>query len=200
MKRRVPLKAVVHDIRSGISDAELMAKYDLPSRGLRELFKKLLDSELVTQAELYNTSALYREKADKIKQRRYPRADVSIPLPVYEMGSSSFGVVRDISETGLCVAGIASEVGEVKSFQLSLDNLMNVDPLSLVAECRWVEEKGNKEKYFVAGFQLLDLSDADRATLQRVMHFLLLSESGEWQTIASRDAGAASTTYLQPSL
>ncbi len=194
MKRRVNVKTVIGDIRSGISDAELMTKYDLPSRGLRALFKRLLDSELVTQAELYHASALYREKIDKVKQRRFPRADVSIPLPVYEMGSSSFGVVRDISETGLCVAGIASEAGQIKSFQLSIDNLMHADPLSLVAECRWVEKKGNKDKYFVAGFQLLNLSDADRITLQRVMHILLLSESGEWQTIASGDAGHAGYT------
>jgi hypothetical protein len=200
MKRRVNIKAVIEDIRSGVGDEGLMRKYDLPPRGLRELFKKLLDSELVTDAELYSASAMYRERIEKIKQRRYPRADLSIPLPVYDMGSSSLGVVRDISETGLCVAGIASEVGEVKSFQLSIDNLMNADPLLLVAECRWFEEKGNKEKYFVAGFQLLDLSDADRTTLQRVMQFLLLSDSGEWQTIASRDAGAASTTYPQPQL
>jgi hypothetical protein len=194
MKRRVGLKAVVKDIRSGVSDEDLMAKYDLPPRGLRALFKKLLDSHLVSHSELYNTSALYRERIDRIKQRRSPRADLSVPLPVYDMDSSSFGVARDISETGLCVAGIPSAVGEVKTFQIPIDNFMNADPLLLIAECRWVKEKGDKEKYFVAGFQLLDLSDADRSTLQRVMHILLLSDSGEWQTIASRDAGHAGYT------
>ncbi len=109
--------------------------------------------------------------------------DLSVPLPVYDMDSSSFGVVRDISETGLCVAGIPSKVSEVKTFQIPIDSLMNADPLLLIAECRWVEEKGDKDKYFVAGFQLLDLSDVDRVALKSVMDLLLLSESGVWQTI-----------------
>jgi hypothetical protein len=182
MKRRIPMKAVVDDIRSGTGDAELMVKFDLPKRGLRALFKKLLASRQISHAELYKTSALYREKTDQIKKRKSPRADLSVPLSVYDVVLSSFGVVRDISETGLCVAGIPSKVGEVKTFQLPIDNYMNADPLLLLAECRWVEEKGDKEKYFVAGFQLLDLSDADRAALKKVMDFLLLSNSGAWQT------------------
>jgi hypothetical protein len=200
MKRRINLKALIDHMRSGVSDEELMTNYDLPPRGLQALFKKLLDFELVTHAELYHTSALYREKMDKIKQRRNPRADLFVPLLVYDLGSSSLGVVRDISENGLCVAGIPSEIGEIKTFQLPLDNFMNADPLLLVAECLWVKKRGDKDKYFVAGFLLLNLSDADRTTLKSIMHFLLLSKSGEWQSIASRDAGAALTTYPQPQL
>lgn len=184
MKRKIPLKSVVDDIRSGMNDEYLMEKYGLPPRGLRALFKKLLEAQLIGHSELYKTSALYREKMDQIKKRRSPRADLSVPLAVYDVTLSSFGVVRDISETGLCVAGIPSEVGEVKTFQLPVDNFMNADPLLLIAECRWVEEKGEKAKYFVAGFELLDLSDADRTALKKVMDFLLLSNSGAWQTIA----------------
>ena len=183
MKRKVPLKAVVDDICSGMSDGELTAKYDLPLRGLRALFKKLLDAHLIGHSLLYKTSALYRERIDQIKQRKSPRADLSIPLPIYDVGLSSFGVVRDISETGLCVAGIPSEVGEVKTLQLPIDNIMNADPLLLIAKCRWVEERGHKAKHLIAGFELVDLSDADRAALKKVMDFLLLSNSGAWQTI-----------------
>ncbi len=105
MKRRVNVKAVIEDIRSGVNDEELMTKYDLPPRGLQALFKRLLDFELVTHAELYNISALYRgKKIYRIKQRRNPRAELSVPLLVHDVGSSGFGLVRDISEDGLCLA------------------------------------------------------------------------------------------------
>ncbi len=183
MKKRISMKAVIDDIRAGTSDDDLMAKYDLPPRGLLRLFNKLLDSKTVSHSQLYKTSERYREKIDRIRQRQRPRAELSVSLPVYDLGSSSFGVVRDISETGLRVAGIKTHVGEIKTFQLPIDSLMHTSPLLFVAKCRWVEEKGNKEKYNVAGFQLIDLSETDRQALKKFINFLLLSKSGEWDAV-----------------
>jgi hypothetical protein len=57
------------------------------------------------------------------------------------------------------------------------------DPLSVVAECKWVEIKGRRKKYPVAGFEIIYLPAIDRNTLQDFISVLLLSESGEWQTI-----------------
>jgi|GEM_PF-1587401 len=55
-KRKLSAKEVLEDIRSGISDHELMKKYDLSLKGLQSLFKKLQDCGLVTEAELYQRS------------------------------------------------------------------------------------------------------------------------------------------------
>ncbi len=182
MKKRISVKAVLDDIRAGTTDDELMAKYDLPPRGLHRLFDKLVDSKAVTHSQLYRMSEHYRERIDRIRKRHCPRAELSVSLPVYNLGSSSFGVVRDISETGLRIAGISSRVGEIKTFQLPIDALMHTSPLLFVAQCRWVEEKGDKEKYDVAGFQLIDLSETDRQALKKFINFLLLSKSGEWDS------------------
>jgi hypothetical protein len=181
MKKRIGVKAFLDDIRSGAQDAELMAKYDLPRQGLYGLFRKLLDSKAVTHAQLYKTSAIYRERINGANQRRSPRAALSVSLPINEMGSSSFGVVRDISETGLRIAGIRTDVGEIKTFQLPIDTLMNASPPLFVARCRWVAEKGDQEKYWVAGFEFIDLSEADRSILRNFINFLILSKSGEWR-------------------
>ena len=56
-------------------------------------------------------------------------------------------------------------------------------PLLIIAECKWIEIKGRRKRYPVAGFEIIDLSANDRNTLQDFMSVLLLSESGEWQTI-----------------
>ncbi len=103
-------------------------------------------------------------------------------LPVCDVGSTRLGIVRDLSETGLRVAGIKYQVGDVTTFQLPIDVFMNADPLLVIAKCRWVSEKGNERKYFVAGFELVDLSPADRKVLKEFINLLLLSKSGEWNT------------------
>ncbi len=46
-KKVIEAKLVLEDIRSGVSDLELMAKYKLSSKGLQSLFKKLGDAGLL---------------------------------------------------------------------------------------------------------------------------------------------------------
>jgi hypothetical protein len=181
MKKRISVKAIVDDIRSGAQDADLLAKYNLPRHGLYGLFRKLLDSKAVSHSELYKSSAIYRERIDSINRRQTPRAGLSVSLPIYDLDSSSFGVVRDISETGFRIAGIRTDVGEIKKFQLPIDTLMNTAPPLFIAKCRWVAEKGDKERYWVAGFELIEVSEADRSILRNFINFLILSKSGEWR-------------------
>jgi hypothetical protein len=166
---------VREDIRSGLSEAELIAKHGLSLKGLQRLFEELIRAKVVTRQDLYKRFPSYRERTDQLKQRRTRRVDLSVPLPVCDVGSTSFGLVRDISETGFRVAGI--------KYQLPIDVFMNADPLLVTARCRWISEKGNEKKYFVAGFELVDLSPVDRKVLKEFINLLLLSKSGEWNTI-----------------
>jgi hypothetical protein len=184
LKRRISAKFIREDIHSGLSEAELMTKYVLSLKGLQKLFRELVQANIVTHQDIYKRFASYRERADQLKQRQARRAGLSLRLPVCDVGSTSFGIVRDISETGLRVAGIEYQVGDVTTFQLPLDVFMNADPLLVVAKCRWVSEKGKKRKYFVAGFELVDLSPADLEILKQFINLLLLSKSGEWNTVS----------------
>ena len=180
---RIRGSAVARDLRSGMTDIELMVKYQLSRKGLGRLFKKLLESRLIGHDELYKVSSLYKEKVDQAMTRLHARAELRVKIPIYDISSASVGVVRDISEKGLRVAGIEAEVGEVKTFQLSIDSFIQADPLLFLAECRWVEMKGKNKKYPVAGFELKDLSEADAQVLRTFVDFLIVSKSGEWQAL-----------------
>ncbi len=50
-KRTINTKEVVRDIRSHMTDEELMAKYRLSARGLQSVLRKLLEAKLITQSE-----------------------------------------------------------------------------------------------------------------------------------------------------
>ncbi len=180
MKRRISAKLMREDITSGLSELDLMEKHNLTPNELLKLFRELVKTKRVTHQDLYKRFGLYQERADQIRQRRSRRASLSLRLPVYDMLSRSVGIVRDISVSGLRVAGIQYQVGDITTFHLPTDVFMNTDSLLVVAECRWAAEKNKKNKYVMAGFELQDLSPADLRVLQRFINSLLLSKSGQW--------------------
>jgi hypothetical protein len=184
VKRQINAKEIVDDLRSGNSDSELMEKYDLSPKALQAICRKLVARQAISQSELYQRSPLFRERADQIRARKSPRAGLSIHIPIYDLQASATGLLRDISETGLRVAGIESNVGETKTFQIPIDTFMQTDPLLVVTKCKWVKTKGKNRKYPVAGFEIMDLSAKDRKSIREFIKLLLLSKSGEWQTLA----------------
>ncbi|MGB6064953.1 MAG: PilZ domain-containing protein [Desulfomonilaceae bacterium] len=183
IKRRISGKDVLGDLRSGCTDSALMEKYRLSSSALQTIFHKLVVRQAIDHSELYDKSPLYRERVDQINARSSPRASLTVRLPIYDLQAATGGVLRDISETGLRVAGIETHVGELKTFQIPIDIFMPADPLMVIAECKWIQTRGRNSHYLVSGFEIRDLSEPDRKSLQKFIKLLLLSKSGEWQIL-----------------
>jgi hypothetical protein len=183
MKRQISGRAIVNDLRSGMGDRELREKHGLSENSLHIIFKKLMTLNAITHAELCQISESYRERSARIRNRKYPRAELTIRVPVYELQTCAMGILRDISENGLRVAGIEARVGQAQTFQIPVDMYVESDPLLVVAECKWVEMRRGGKEYVVAGFEIMDLSDSDSQILRNFIGCLLLSESGLWQTI-----------------
>ena len=57
---RVSFKSILADIRSGMSDAEIMERFGLSHRGLLSLISKLLWDGLITQEDLAKRKSLAR--------------------------------------------------------------------------------------------------------------------------------------------
>jgi len=165
-KLRVAAGEVVGDIRSGMTDPELMVKYQTSSKGLQKLFRRLVEVKVVSHTEIYERSPAYRAVADIISSRRFPRIDITFPLFIIDTESRVKGLVRDISESGLRVAGIETKIGDVRTFRLSLDELIPADPLLFQTRCRWVKTKGRNSKYPVAGQEITDISEDALRNLQ----------------------------------
>ena len=182
-KRQINGRNIIDDLRSGMIDRELQVKYRLSTNGLCRIYEKLVEREAISHSELSEWSPFYSLRAHYKESRSYPRVDLAIKVPIYDLGTGSIGILRDISETGLRVAGIDASVGQATTFQIPVDMFMQAEPLLIVAECKWVEIKGRQKKYPVAGFEIIDLPERDSQILRNFLKFLLLSESGEWQAI-----------------
>ncbi|MGO9568514.1 MAG: PilZ domain-containing protein [Desulfomonilaceae bacterium] len=182
-KRQINSRDILNDIRSWMASWELQVKYKLSAHSLQAILKKLVERNAISHSELYEISPFYRARIDRINGREHPRADLTVYVPIYDIGSGAIGVLRDISETGLRVAGIESNVGQATTFHLPIDIFIQSEPLLVITECKWVEIKGRHKKYPVAGFEIIDLPERDSQILRNFIKFLLLSESVEWETI-----------------
>ena len=168
-RRRIAM-AIAEDVRSGLTAGELKKKYQLSDSGLEKACKRLLTEGLLGAANIKNleiafdTVALFGHE-----RRRAPRRTPSLPITVYDRGSRGpKGSIKDISEKGLGVRGIAGVVGESKTLLILGDDFGLVDPFEVEAECRWAGTEGPGGQQ-VAGFQITAISDEDLRRLQELI-------------------------------
>ena len=176
-KRKISATQVVRDIRSGITQEELQEKYKIALHRVEKLFKRLVAANAVTESELAERYPSYKEAIAGINQSRNRRVLLPFELIVYDITTSSIGLLRDISETGLRVAGINCNVGGERTFQLSVDIFMEADPVLIVAKCQWVKVRGKTTKHATAGFEITDISDDDRMVLKTFVELLSVLKS-----------------------
>jgi len=181
--KRINGKEVLADIRSGMTEFDLKAKYQLSSKGLEKLFRRLMDTRLIDRLELYQRFPVYKKSMESLGERSQPRARLSVPVLAYDINSSAIGVIRDISMNGLRIAGLKSQAGDVRTFQIPVDMFINTDPLLVIAKCRWMKLRDGMHKHAIAGFEVINISERDSSVLRTFLDFLLLSRSGEWQAL-----------------
>lgn len=176
-KRRIDTKELVADIRSNQSDAELMEKYRLSSRGLQRVFTKLVNSGSVVAADLSGRSFLYDDSVTLKKLRGSVRAIPILSMDVYErIDPLIIGQITDLSEVGVGVSGLKAQVGELKSLVVVPDEFLEVEPLSFEAKCRWSRMR-DQGKICNAGFEITDISAGDYIQLLELLQLMTFSFS-----------------------
>ena len=114
--QQIDARDIVKDIRSGMTDSELMKKYDLSSEGLRFALQTLTDTEVIALEELYAASSSAYDTVFVENMRELPRHHLSMAVTIYEATRPEVkGTLRDITEKGVGITGISARVGEVKT-------------------------------------------------------------------------------------
>jgi len=136
-RRRLNLVAILADITAGMSKSQLMKKYQLSEEMLRKVSKKLLDSRGVRSAS-DGPDTVIEEPAAFLATREFVRHEVDFELPIYEASRPEVhGIVRDISEQGVGVAGIEAGVGDVKTLGVLGDEFGEFLSFEFEGYCRW---------------------------------------------------------------
>jgi len=166
-KRRI--SAIAQDMASGMSRAELMQKYGLSPGGLTNVLNRLLAENIIGRTEIDHLRGVRGDGSTRPKSRLEMR---NSPIPIValcEVGNPrSQYVLRDITERGLGVEGIEATPNEIKQLMVLGDELGEIAPFELEAECRWAGPVG-VEGTMCAGFQIKKISEED---LGRLREFL----------------------------
>jgi hypothetical protein len=176
-RRRIDARELVADIRSGVTDVELMEKYKLSSRGLQRVFTKLVDCGAVMVDDISGRSISYDDSVALKKGRGSIRALPILSIEIHEKNNPQImGRIRDLSEVGVGVRGLEAEVGELKSLQIVPDEFLEVEPFSFEAKCRWSRMR-DQGKNCYAGFRITDISEGSFIQLQELLQLMTYSFS-----------------------
>ncbi len=169
--RKVNISDILRDISAGVSKSDLMAKYNLSEQMVREVSKKLLDVRGKRSAK-DGPNTVIEEPGSFLTTDEFVRHHVDFELPAYEASRPEIlGVVRDVSEEGVGIAGIEAKAGDIKTMVILGDEFGEFSTFEFEGYCRWAfaeEDSGT----CVTGFGITKISDKDLKELRRLVRLI----------------------------
>lgn len=155
-KRTIKVTEIVGDIRLGIPNTALMAKYGLSRKQLYDVFDQLVTAKVISPSDLRDETALSLDSGHVLvlprEGRDFPRIELDFELSIHDAKRPDLiGLVEDVSERGMRIRGIETRVGEVKTFAVPAGKYEQISPFAFEAVCRWVERKPNGEAWLDTG-------------------------------------------------
>jgi hypothetical protein len=175
VRKTIKLADMIGDIRLGLSDADLMAKYEMPQAELQRAFQQLLESGAVTRGEIYGRYSLHLQTSaislDELHQDD-PGRYLAFPVPIYEASKPEVvGRVRSLTEEDLDTIGLEVAEGDTKLLMVSPEKFVNIQPFPFEAICRGVKKQPEGT---YAAFKITDISKENQEHLRRLISMLTL--------------------------
>lgn len=173
-----PEKDILRDLRSGMTDEELMHEYRLTARGLGSLLRGLVDAKAITVSELLQRSTVPEEVPELLAEFRVlPRNHVGFPLPIYEAQHPELrGVVCDITVDGVGTRGLNAKLDEIKTFVIPADEFLQISPIVFQGLCCWSDES-KEEGENTAGFRVVEILKGSVRELQKLIQALSVADA-----------------------
>ncbi len=172
--RTLNLLNILADIRSGMTRSDLLEKYTLTDKTLRQVVQKLLAAEGKRSA-FDGPETVIEEPGDFLATAEFVRHEVDFDLPVYEAYRPEIvGRVRDVSEEGISVTGIEASRGDFKNLVVLADDLGQFSSFEFEGYCRWAFTD-SVDRVCVAGFAIEKISISDAQELEKLVHVVTTS-------------------------
>ncbi len=177
-KRKIKGQDVIRDIRSGMTDSQLMDKYELSLKGLLKVFDNLVDSGALRTEELYGRHPLRDDSVviDLDALSFAPDNSLGCLIPICdETNPECRGAVCEIGENGLQVTGINATAGETRSFLIDARDFFAVEGFRFQAKCLWCKESSMDQSSLV-GLEITGILPEDLKKLRLLLRRVKLRE------------------------
>jgi len=166
--RKLNISDIVADIGAGKSKSELMKKYGLSEDMLRLVSRKIL-AERGTRSPDDDPDTLIEDVPGFLATREFVRHEVDFELPIYEASRPEIhGMVRDVSEEGVGVAGISADIGDVKMLVVLGDEFGQFSSFEFEGYCRWCYTDAG-DGTCLTGFGINKISKNDLQQLHKLV-------------------------------
>ena len=161
------------DLRSGMTDPELMEKYKLTPRGLGTVFRNLLNSRKVRFAHLLKRSEVQANLPELVADlRSESREHLEFLLPISDSENpENTGFVHDITDDGVGARGVKAQVDEIRTYIIAADDYFRAEPVVFKGICCWVDEKEDRWESG-AGFKVVKPLQGSLEELRRLVEAL----------------------------
>jgi len=161
-----------------MSELDLMRKYRVSATGLYDLFERLVEAKALQPHELCHGMAgreesVVLDNVDVLLQdmRKSTRHLVNTPLCIYDARFPSIkGRLRDLSEGGVGLEDIYTEVGEKRIFVISPLGATEFKPFMFEAVCRWFKDNDTGDSS--AGFEFVEMSEQSSQEFQTLLKLI----------------------------
>ncbi len=172
--RKIKAREIVSDLRSSMTTAELLKKYQLSNSALIKIVQKLVAAGALRSTEACVRFPNYDSTECFLPLREVEREYLEIALPVHVSADPQRrGIVRNISEKGMGIAGIYVDVDESVGLTIPSNDFCALEDIRFETTCRWVRRK---KDYWTGGFEITRIDDAHLELLRKLISFLSCCE------------------------
>lgn len=173
-KQRIYVEEILHDIRSGMLDSQLVEKYSLSPPRLRRAMEKLIEAKALNFTEVYRRPVMYDDSVTEETQRELPRHYLAFGLNCCDLERPDImGRVIDISIKGIGVSGLDAHAYEIKTLCLTSRKFLPVDHIVFDAVCHWCGP-ASPEGPSVAGFEISRIDEEEQKKLYDFIRFITI--------------------------
>jgi hypothetical protein len=166
-------KSILRDIQAGLGDVPIMEKYQIAPSEYMRVLEKFKHVEIARKRRALVAQSVSH---DLPHMRALPRCYIFREVCVYDAKApGKEGKVNDMTESGLQLAGIESEIGDVRTLTVVSDHAGTRSKVSFEAVCRWVQNE-NDFGESVAGFEITRIADDGLLRLRRLIQELTLCD------------------------
>jgi hypothetical protein len=171
-KQKIKASELVKDLRDGMTNHDVMDKYGLLSEQLTEVFSKLIDAKVMSQAELSFRFPSSRRTIASVQIRQSSRHYPPEMFRIYDLDDLARELgVHDVSEKGLHVVGMNTSISATVSFLVQAMEFDDIDPFTFDAQCRWtrLERMATEDPIYHAGFEITEIDQHAQEQLSKIM-------------------------------
>jgi hypothetical protein len=151
--------------------AEIAKKNGFLAENFSYILKKLEAMHFLSDGNSTGKTGSRCTEHNAQDRRSFPRLQRPVlTTRIYDVDiPEKTGLILDLSESGIAVSGIESQIGQEKSLFMNVGDFVEYEALTFECRCRWISVSDNAQRDPCAGFEITSISDYSFGCLKTVI-------------------------------